>query len=155
MKLKIGMIVSYKPTATEMGFMKERHSVCNIKENLPAVVVNIDEDVEGTEVVNLKVLLDGQGDIWAKDVEQGDEVGQWEFYPETEELHLSDVDVAIEKALNAKTELEEIINGLDEAKEALLEELGEAALKIEAFENRVTVLLAKESAAITTNAKKV
>jgi len=43
MKLKIGMIVAYKPTATEMGFMKERQSVCNIKENLPAIVVAIDE----------------------------------------------------------------------------------------------------------------
>ena len=151
-KLRVGLVVSYKTNAADQAKMAEHRSVCNVKEELPAVVVAIDED---NYQVNLKVLLDGQGDIWAKDVVQGDEEGQWEFYPEPEELQLSDVDVAIEKALNAKAELEEIINGLDEAKEALLEELGEAALKIEAFENRVTVLLAKDPPAITTDAKKV
>ena len=151
-KLRVGLVVSYKTTAADQAKMAEHRSVCNVIEELPAVVVAIDEK---NYQVNLKVLLDGQGDIWAKDVVQGDEEGQWEFYPEPEELQLTDVDVAIEKALNAKAELEEIINGLDEAKEALLEELGEAALKIEAFENRVTVLLAKEPTAITTDAKKV
>lgn len=108
MKLKIGMIVNYKPTAYEMGIMKEKQSVCNIKENLPAVVVSIDEE---NYLVNLKVLLDGKGDIWAKDVVQGDEVGQWEWFEfeEAEETaFLDEINALIVKLAQQKNELEEL-----------------------------------------------
>ena len=115
MKLKIGMIVCYKPTSTEMGYMKERHSVCNIKEELPAVVVAIDED---TEVVNLKVLLDGQGDIWATAVVYGEGVGEWEFYPSEEDDLIQDYVDMMNRYNDAKIELQELIDSIFTNKES-------------------------------------
>jgi len=121
MKLKIGMIVSYKPTAYEMGFMKERQSVCNIKETLPAIIVAIDqfddEDNDEAPVVNLKVLLDGQGDIWAKDVKQGDEVGQWklfEFEEDEENAFLNEITALIVKLAQQNNELVELLDSVHE-----------------------------------------
>jgi len=64
-KLRVGMIVSYKTTAADQAKMAEHRSVCNVVEELPAVVVAIDEDVHGDTAVNLKVVLDGLSDIWS------------------------------------------------------------------------------------------
>lgn len=82
MKLRKGMIVNYHPTPTECGKMREHRSTCNISEELPAVVVHVHSD----DVVNLKVLLDGVGDLWATEVKSGDGVGEWDFYPEESEF---------------------------------------------------------------------
>jgi hypothetical protein len=77
-KLKVGMIVNYQTTEQDQNKMSEHRSVCNVRAELPAVVVA----VNGKDSVNLKVLLDGQGDIWATSSPQGDTPGCWSFYPE-------------------------------------------------------------------------
>ena len=76
-KVKVGMIVNYKTTEQDQTKMSEHRSVCNVREELPAVVTAVNP-----ESVNVKVLLDGQGDLWATSCPQGDTPGCWNFYPE-------------------------------------------------------------------------
>lgn len=80
MKLRLGKIVNYHPTPSEMGRMRELPSICNIKEELPAMIVAINDDGS----VNLKVMLDGQGGHWAQSVKKGSDTGEWDFYPKHE-----------------------------------------------------------------------
>ena len=153
MEFKIGMIVSYKPTATEMGLMRERRSVCNIREDLPAVIVAVNEE---NETFNLKVLLDGQGDIWAKDVKQGEEVGQFDFYPTEEDDLIRDYAIAVNGWNDAKSELKDLIKDLETAKNELKEELENILPKIEAAKEKAIKAASVEEQAITSgDAKKV
>jgi len=153
MKLKVGTIVGYKPTATEMGLMRERRSVCNIQEDLPAVIVAIDPE---NETVNLKVLLDGQGDIWATGVKQGEEVGQFDFYPTEEDDLIRDYAYAVNGWQDAKAELKDLIKDLETAKNELKEELADVLPKIEvAKEKAIKASSVNEPALTSGDAKKV
>jgi len=131
MKVRVGMIVSYKTTEADQARMAEHRTVCNVKAELPAVVVNVDEDVNGDEVVNLKVLLDGQGEIWVKDAAQGDEAGQWDFYQSEEDDLIRDYAIAVNSWIDAKEELKDLIKDLETAKNELKEELADVLPKIE------------------------
>ena len=77
-KVKLGLIVNYKTTEQDQKSMSEHSRVCNVQEELPAVVVK----VWGPECVNLKVFHDGQGDTWVTSSLQGDTPGSWNFLPE-------------------------------------------------------------------------
>jgi len=124
-KLRVGMIVSYKTNAIDQSKMAEHRSVCNVREELPAVVVAVDEDT-----VNLKLILDGQGDHWVTSVYEGEEEGEWSLYPD-EELNQTELDAAFERVNEAKKELQELINSLSEIEKELAEELVILAAKYE------------------------
>ena len=47
----------------------------NKSDQLPAVVVGVHSET----TVNLKVLTDGQNDLWVTSVSQGDSVNQWNW----------------------------------------------------------------------------
>ncbi|HEY3389990.1 MAG TPA: hypothetical protein VGK38_10495, partial [Prolixibacteraceae bacterium] len=116
------------------GFMREKQSVCNIKEALPAIIVAIDDDVHGDPAINLKVLLDGQGDIWAVDAKQGDEVGQWNFYPTEESEFIDEINRLITKLAQQKNDLIELLDGVQEDIEnskIILTEIQKAKAEIE------------------------
>lgn len=72
MKPTLGRIVLYKPTAAQIVKMANAPN-CNTSELLPAIVVA----VWSPTTVNLKVHLDGEGDLWATSAQQGTLEGQW------------------------------------------------------------------------------
>lgn len=73
MEPTIGRIVHYRPTPernkalVEMGY--------NSQDLYPAIIVA----VWGPECVNLKVILDGPGDMWITSANKGDEPGMWSW----------------------------------------------------------------------------
>lgn len=119
MKVSLGLIVSYKPTERECLRMSEHRSVCNVQPELPAVIVAFGPP----DTVNLKVLLDGQGDIWATSVLQGDEEGEWNFYPNEENEFMDEIKLLILKIVDQKKELEDTIENFNVGKEELLADL--------------------------------
>lgn len=70
----IGRVVNYHTTDAQRIRMKHNNN-CNVSELLPAIIVA----VWGPYIVNLKVLLDGEGDLWATSVQEGTGEGQWEW----------------------------------------------------------------------------
>ena len=73
--------------------------------------------------VNLKVMLDGQGDHWAKSVKKGDTTGEWNFYPKHECAEVPAVEEApileLHSVLDEVPEVEEVqtseeVSALDE-----------------------------------------
>jgi hypothetical protein len=105
---RLGQIVNYTPTLQQRNEMKERH--CNQPEELPAVVVA----VFTPEMVNLKVLLDGPGDIWATSSPQGKLEGQWDFYPKTKKKSEVAEEVDATEVDSTKTEATADIDNTDE-----------------------------------------
>ena len=73
MKPTIGRTVIYN--TTEEQKTKMRVDYANVADKLPATIVA----VWGTESVNLKVNLDGPGDMWLTSITRGDEPGQWNW----------------------------------------------------------------------------
>ena len=74
----IGRIVHYKTDESDKVKMKAASSInggCNTSEVLPAVVVA----VWGESCVNLRVIADGNLDIWKTSVLHGDQQGQWSW----------------------------------------------------------------------------
>lgn len=69
----IGGVVIYNTTEEEQERMREMQS-CNVQAQLPAVIVAV-----WPTSVNLSVILDGQGTLWATSRHQGDEPGQWNW----------------------------------------------------------------------------
>lgn len=74
MKPTIGRIVMYNPTKEEKETM-EKNPNCNVADKLPGVVVAVWSET----TINLKVMLDGQGDLWKTSAQQGEGEGQWHF----------------------------------------------------------------------------
>ena len=78
MKPTIGRVVVYKTTEQDQSLMKAKSETdgrCNVQEELPAVIVAVWSD----ECVNLKVNLDGDGEIWKTSINNGNEQGQWNW----------------------------------------------------------------------------
>lgn len=75
MKPKIGQIVEYIPTQEDENYMGNTNTICNKSKLLPAVIVA----VWGDTCVNLKVFLDGVGELWRTSSIQGNLPGQWHF----------------------------------------------------------------------------
>lgn len=138
-KLRVGMIVNYRTNAIDQSKMAEHRSVCNVREELPAVVVAVNEDT-----VNLKLILDGQGDHWITSAYEGEEEGEWSFYPD-EEVTETELDAAFERVTEAKVELQEMINGLTVAKQELVDELDRFVAKYEEVKKEL-VIVAKPAA---------
>ena len=72
MKPTIGRIVTYATTATEQKQINE-HPRNTPQEKSPAMIVAVNED----DSVNLKVFIDGWGEIYSKNVKEGDQAGQY------------------------------------------------------------------------------
>lgn len=70
-KVKIGDVVSYKTTKADRAKMKAKKE-CNEAKEIPAIVVAVWPDS-----VNLKVLLDGNGEMWKTSINQGHDEGYW------------------------------------------------------------------------------
>lgn len=68
----IGRIVHYHTDESDKRHMVGRANVVNL---LPALIVAVHTD----DCVNLKVFLDGSGDIWTTQVMRGDDPGEWNW----------------------------------------------------------------------------
>lgn len=77
MDTTIGRVVIYKTTEADQQRMRLTPN-CNVAKELPALTVAVHSD----ECVNLKVIADGELDIWVTSVIKGDKPGNWDF-PET------------------------------------------------------------------------
>jgi hypothetical protein len=73
----IGRIVTYKTTEDDRAKMISIPN-CNVQNELPAIIVKAWGETEDS-CVNLKVLLDGQGDIWKTSAGRGDGEGNWNW----------------------------------------------------------------------------
>ena len=73
------MPVLYRATKPEMTKMTQgnRNSI-NIKSVLAAIVVGLPDGGGSGDRCNLKVLMDGYGELWLTDVPRGTDPGQWQ-----------------------------------------------------------------------------
>ncbi len=78
MKPTIGRIVIYNTTEEERAEM-EKHFTCNVQLQLPAIIVAVWNDNEGEELVNLKVMTDGNMPLWATSVKKGNGEHEWNW----------------------------------------------------------------------------
>ena len=72
----IGRIVIYNATDTDKAKMEASQKVlggCNIQEKLPAIIVAVWSDT----CVNLKVICDGNLELWVTSSLQGDAPMNW------------------------------------------------------------------------------
>lgn len=77
-KPTVGRIVMYNTTEQDRAKMKALSCLgkgCNEQKQLPAIIVA----VWGPECVNLKVMLDGHGDLWKTSAGMGDHEGGWSW----------------------------------------------------------------------------
>lgn len=77
-KPSIGRIVIYKVTQSDKDLWREGNVKChttNIVDELPAMIVQVWSDT----CVNLKVELDGLGQMWKTSITEGDLEGQWHW----------------------------------------------------------------------------
>jgi len=70
-KTQIGTVVIYKTTKEDREKLKAKKA-CNESKELPAIIVSVYGDT-----ANLKVLLDGTGELWKTSIEQGHDEGYW------------------------------------------------------------------------------
>ena len=75
---RIGKIVHYVPTEEDKNYMKNTNTICNQSDLLPAIIVAD----WSPSLVNLKVILDGVGDLWKTSVKKGSDAGQWNDIPQ-------------------------------------------------------------------------
>ncbi|MEM8506218.1 MAG: hypothetical protein AAF717_00250 [Bacteroidota bacterium] len=75
-KLSIGRIVRYAPTEQEQ--LKITGMGCLAAKELPALVV----ETNGAKA-NLKVQLNGPGELFVKEVKEGKKPGTWQWPPVT------------------------------------------------------------------------
>lgn len=78
MKPTIGRVVIYTTTDADKAKMQEANTLnggCNIQDQLPAIIVA----VWGEECVNLKVITDGNLELWVTSSMQGDGPGGWSW----------------------------------------------------------------------------
>jgi hypothetical protein len=73
MKPSIGRIVIYNTTEDDRTKMKE--AGCNKQEKLPAIIVSVWSE----SCVNLRVLCDGNMDLWKTSSSQGDIPSNWNW----------------------------------------------------------------------------
>jgi len=78
-RASIGRIVIYHTTETERAIMSTSPE-CNKQEHLPAVVVaNWSSEGVENQTINVKVLLDGKGELWKTSIQMGEGEGQWSW----------------------------------------------------------------------------
>ena len=79
MKPTIGRIVIYNVTDAQKKAMEDSYKntgkPCNIQSKLPAIIVAVWSDI----CVNLKVITDGQDDLWVTSSSQGDGPYNWNW----------------------------------------------------------------------------
>lgn len=73
----IGRVVIYNTTEEDQQKMRDMEN-CNPQEKLPAIIVAVWGDTEES-LINLNVLLDGEGSIWKTSIAKGDEPGLWNW----------------------------------------------------------------------------
>jgi len=74
MKATIGRIVIYNTSVVD----REKMSIanyCNVQDKLPAIIVAVWSD----ECVNLKVITDGNMDLWVTSAIKGDNEMNWDW----------------------------------------------------------------------------
>jgi hypothetical protein len=75
----IGRIVIYNSTNEQLKAMEDSYKNtgkgCNIQSKLPAIIVAVWSDI----MVNLKVITDGQDDLWVTSSHLGDGAGEWNW----------------------------------------------------------------------------
>jgi len=74
----IGRIVVYNTTDADKAKMEAASKInggCNVQSQLPAIVVAVWSD----NCVNLKVITDGNLDLWVTSSLQGDEPSNWNW----------------------------------------------------------------------------
>lgn len=71
----IGRTVRYKTTEADRKLMEDKPN-CNVQNELPAVIVAVWSE----ECVNLKVQLDGEGELWVTSSLRGDQEMQWDWF---------------------------------------------------------------------------
>lgn len=84
MKPTIGRIVHYKTNAVDKSKMEAARKLnggCNDSEVLPAIVVAVWSE----NCINLRVIADGNLDLWKTSVPKGDQPGQWSWPVQEEE----------------------------------------------------------------------
>ena len=74
MKPTIGRIVIYKTTEAEQQTMEDSTNQ-NVQKELPAIIVAVWSE----STVNLKVILDGAGELWKTSATKGESEGNWDF----------------------------------------------------------------------------
>lgn len=78
MKPTIGRIVIYNTTDADKAKMTAASLIsggCNVQDQLPAIIVA----VWGENCVNLKVITDGNLDLWVTSAIQGDQPMNWNW----------------------------------------------------------------------------
>lgn len=73
-KPSIGRIVHYKPTEAQIKEMND-HPNCNTAKVLPAIIVAVWDE----QCVNLKVICDGEINLWVTSSKQGDGEYEWNW----------------------------------------------------------------------------
>lgn len=94
MKPTIGRIVVYSTTSLDQRMINE-HPHNTPREQTPAIIVFVNDD----NSVNLKLFIDGCGELYKKDVVQGNEIGQW-AWPVIENQHTMIISDEVEKPLS-------------------------------------------------------
>ena len=75
----IGQQVIYIATEADTATMQGMDN-CNTQEFLPATIVAVWGDNEDA-LVNIKVNLDGEGELWITSIHKGDTPGDWKMPP--------------------------------------------------------------------------
>jgi hypothetical protein len=79
MKPTIGRIVIYNVSDEQKRIMENSYKntgkSCNVQSKLPAIVVAVWSET----TVNLKVITDGNEDLWVTSVHQGDGQMEWNW----------------------------------------------------------------------------
>lgn len=78
MKPTIGRVVIYNTTSADKAKMEAANTLngsCNTQDKLPAIITAVWSD----ECVNLKVITDGNLDLWVTSANKGDEPMNWNW----------------------------------------------------------------------------
>ena len=73
----IGRVVIYNTTEEDRQKMRN-HPNCNVQEKLPAIIVAVWGETE-ISCVNLKVICDGEMDLWKTSVSIGENEMNWNW----------------------------------------------------------------------------
>ena len=73
----IGIIVIYTPSEEDKAKMKaaQTNGGCNVMDKLPAIITAVWSDT----CVNIRVICDGNLDLWKTSVAKGDDSFNWNF----------------------------------------------------------------------------
>lgn len=109
MKPTIGRIVVYNTTELDRNLMREVKA--NVQIQLPAIIVATFENSSyQNNESDLKVLLDGVGELWGTSIPQGDGEGQWNFPVIVKEELKNAVDIKQEVSIKEENKMDKIQN---------------------------------------------